>query len=183
MKAIRLLSLLSALAAAPCLPAAANTQGTPSARAELCADSELTVPQALSELPCFNSTPSADARYYIYLQSASWCFYCVQDMPDIAAAYEQMKEKGVELVLIGCDDTPEAALNYLKKYNATFPGIHYKDVNPEKLPGYRPAVGVPDATFVDRQGNVLARGHGAMVKRWRSVLHISAVEKSAEQPQ
>ena len=129
------------------------------------------VAAALKELPSFNGAPSATAEYYIYLQSASWCGPCVKEMPEIARAYEEMKGENVELILIGCDDTPAAALKFLERFQATFPGIHYKEEGLKSLPGYKPAYGVPDATFVDRQGRVIFRGHGAYVKRWRQVLN------------
>lgn len=91
-------------------------------------------------------------------------------MPGIVAAYDEMKANGVELVLIGCDETVEAAQKFLESFQAAFPGVHYKDERINTLPGYLPAKGVPDAIFVDRQGRVLRRGHGYLVQFWRQVL-------------
>ena len=155
-------------------------QDAPATGGTEAAAAEARVPAALSKMHSFNGTPSSDARIYVYLQSASWCGPCVQEMPEIAREYPKMKEHGIELILIGCDDTEEAALKFLNKYNASFPGIHYKEEGLKNLPGYTPARGVPDATFVDREGNVIKRGHGALVKNWRRVLNTGTPQQ--EQP-
>lgn len=173
MKRSFLLSLISALTLSAWLcPLTAQDAQPGAAEPSAPAAEALSVPQALSRLHSFNGTPSADAQYYIYLQSASWCHPCVEEMPAIVQAYGEMRASGVELILIGCDDTEEAALKFLEKFGAAFPGIHYKEEQLKSLPGYKPAYGVPDATFVDRQGHVIKRGHGALVKRWKQTLSM-----------
>lgn len=146
-----------------------SAQETPTPDQEDAAVGE-TVPEALQGIITFNGTPSQDAKYYIYLQSASWCGPCRAEMPDIVAAYPEMKDARVELILIGCDDTVEASQKYLDSYGAKFPGIHYKESELKTLPGYTPAPGIPDATVVDREGRQVARGHGSLVKRWKEVI-------------
>lgn len=141
------------------------------------------VAQALAQLPTFNGRPAADAQYYIYLQSASWCGPCCAEMPEIARLYPEMRKAKVELILIGCDASPEADLAFLQKYHAAFPGVHYQEEALSTLPGYTPAQGIPDATFVDREGKVILRSHGSAIKYWRRIIDKYEAELTQPTPE
>lgn len=193
MKLSHILILTGVLISTACKPeerkapeAQAEAAAQPTAGAEATAASPRpaeSVPEALQGIITFNGTPSQNANYYIYLQSASWCSPCCKEMPEIAAAYEEMKNNGVELILIGCDDTVEAAQKFLDTYGAKFPGIHYKESELSTLPGFTPAAGIPDATFVDRAGKVIARDHGYIVKLWKQIIDkYEAQNKPTESP-
>lgn len=117
------------------------------------------VGKAVSKLKTFNGKASKKALVYVYLQSASWCGPCNKEMPEVAATYKAMKKDGrAEIILIGGDQTEDAAKKFLKKYKAKFPGILATAVNAAELPGFTPASGIPRATMVDGEGNVLADG-------------------------
>lgn len=117
------------------------------------------VGKALSKLKTFNGKASKKALVYVYLQSASWCGPCNQEMPGVAKTYKEMKKDGrAEIILIGGDQTEDAAKKFLKKYKAKFPGILATAVNAAELPGFTSALGIPHATMVDGEGNVLADG-------------------------
>lgn len=117
------------------------------------------VGKAVSKLKTFNGKASKKALVYVYLQSASWCGPCNQEMPEVAKTYKAMKKDGrAEIILIGGDQTEDAAKKFLKKYKAKFPGILATAVNAAELPGFTPASGIPRATMVDGEGNVLADG-------------------------
>ena len=128
------------------------------------------VADALAKFTTFNGTPAADARYYIYLESASWCPPCRAEMPKIAKAYDEMKANGVEIILIGRDATAEAAQKYLTTFKATFPGIFGAEVDKAGLPGFTSADYVPHAVMVDAQGNVVANGHGSLTLKWQQLI-------------
>lgn len=122
------------------------------------------VGKALSKLKTFNGKASKKALVYVYLQSASWCGPCNQEMPEVAKTYKAMKKDGrAEIILIGGDQTEDAAKKFLKKYKAKFPGILATAVNAAELPGFTPASGIPHATMVDGEGNVLADGYPSEV--------------------
>lgn len=186
MKLTTILMLVGLLAIADCKPEERKTTPEPptqTSETPAAAATPRNVPEALQGMTTFNGTPSQDAHYYIYLQSASWCGPCCKEMPEIAAAYPEMKESGVELILIGCDDTAEASQRYLEKYHAQFPGIHYKDSALNTLPGFTPAKGIPDAIIVDREGHVIIREHGAIIKNWKQVIdRYEAQTKPTESP-
>lgn len=132
------------------------------------------VGKALGKLKTFNGKPSKKALVYVYLQSASWCGPCNQEMPEVVNAYKEMEDDGrAELVLIGHDKTDDAAKKFLKQYKAKFPGVLATAKNVDKLPGFAPAGGIPEATMVDAEGNVLAKGYpSAVLSQWQT-----AVEK------
>ena len=166
----------TALLVAACKPE--EKQTTPPAPAEPAVEAPAARPaaepgavgKALSSIPSVNGAPAADADYYIYLESASWCGPCRAEMPHIVKAYPEMKKQNVELVLIGYDDSKEGTEEYLKTFNATFPGIFNGEQGVKELPGYTPASGIPHATIVDRDGKVIANGHGSIVMKWQDII-------------
>ena len=46
------------------------------------------VGKAVGKLKTFNGKPTKKALVYVYLQSASWCGPCNQEMPDVVNAYK-----------------------------------------------------------------------------------------------
>ncbi len=134
------------------------------------------VAKALGKLKTFNGKPSKKAKVYVYLQSASWCMPCNQEMPEVAATYLEMKKDGrAEIILIGHDQDEEAAKKFLKQYKAKFPGTLVSGKNVDKLPGFTVAEGIPHATIVDADGNVLADGYpSSVLPGWKSAVDPDA---------
>jgi len=141
------------------------------------------VGKAVGKLKTFNGKPSKKALVYVYLQSASWCGPCNQEMPEVAEIYKEMKKDGrAEVILIGADKTEDAAKKFLKQYKAKFPGILIGGKNVDKLPGFTPASGIPDATMVDAEGNVLANGFPSTVlPQWKQAVENLEAADSAEE--
>ncbi|MBE6418459.1 MAG: TlpA family protein disulfide reductase [Akkermansiaceae bacterium] len=134
------------------------------------------VGKALGKLKTFNGKPSKKAKVYVYLQSASWCQPCNQEMPEVAATYLEMKKDGrAELILIGHDQEEDAAKKFLKQYKAKFPGILVSGKNVDKLPGFTMAQGIPNAIMVDEDGNVLASGYpSSVLPGWKAAVEPAA---------
>ena len=132
------------------------------------------VPASLAALPYITDTrPSADAGFYIYLSSASWCGPCRAIMPRIVAMYPEIKAAGGEIILLCYDRTPEAGVAYLKKYGADFPPVMATDIMtaPQKnLPGFVQLRGIPNAIFVSADGKTIRTGHGAIVLGWQEIM-------------
>ncbi len=119
------------------------------------------VAKELVKLDIFNAEPNWKARYYIYLCSASWCGPCKREMPKIVEKYPEMKKKKVEVVLLGCDKTREAAEKYLKDFNAPFPGIMIDEGR--DLPGFENPAGIPYTVIVTDRGKVIVSGFARMI--------------------
>lgn len=112
---------------------------------------------------------STKAQYYIYLQSGSQCANCNREMPEVVKAYQEMKACGraVDLLLICHDNNPETALNFMKKYGADFPVVLRKDVNPDVLPGFESAHGIPYWQIVRTDTAEATKGRGPALEDWR----------------
>ena len=134
------------------------------------AEETASVGAALEKLETFNAEANLEADYYVYLESASWCGPCRREMPGIVKAYKEMQKAGIEILLIGADRSPEAAQKYLEDFGAAFPGVHRKDKGVTELPGYTPASGIPAATFVTADGEVLKSGHGSIIMDWKKII-------------
>ena len=132
------------------------------------------VDAAIRKLHPFNSHPMKGAKYFVYLQSASWCKWCCQEMPKIVEEYPEMKKAKIEIVLLGHDSDKRAAQNYLKKYRAKFPGVMVEQC--EKLPGYVKSNSVPHVTFVDADGYILRDGGGSVIMAWRDIISQASPE-------
>ena len=128
------------------------------------------VAQALSKARVMNGRANLGADYFIYVQSASWCGPCKVEMPELVKLYPQMQAANVELILVGLDGTEQEALAYLKSFGAPFPGVHYRDEALKSLPGFELSRTVPHATLVDKQGRLIAKGHGSLARKWQQIV-------------
>ena len=131
------------------------------------------VPARLQEVTYITDTkPAADAQFYVYLSSASWCPPCRAIMPNIVAEYPAIKAAGGEIILLCCDRTPEAGRGYLKKYEAKFPTV-MSDVRTMAgigLPGLQVPRGIPSITIVTPAGELIHAGHAATLLNWKSII-------------
>lgn len=165
MKKIFLTCTLALLSMTPLM--AQEAAPTANTVATALADSSLTYISA--------NKPATDAKFYIYLSSASWCGPCRAIMPRVVQQYPEIKAAGGEIVLLCCDSTPAAGKAYLKKYDAQFPSIllNIRNANSLKLPGFVPPRSIPNAVFVSADGTVMQRGHGGIVLHWRDIIKMS----------
>lgn len=124
------------------------------------------VHEAIAKAKFFNGKPNKKADYYIYLHSASWCGPCKALMPEIVKEYKKMKRKGVEIILMGHDRTESDAKAYLKSYKAKFAGLLDNSPTAKAMPGYTQVGGIPYATIVDKNGQIITSGSGKIVLEW-----------------
>lgn len=127
------------------------------------------VTKAVSETTFLTGTPIADAQYYVYVFSASWCGPCRAIMPQIIEQYAEMKANKVEIILISCDRNEKIAKKYIEHYEAGLPGVFVKAPKALEFPGVTMPRSIPHAIFVDANGKVLAQGHGSIVLNWKKI--------------
>ena len=124
--------------------------------------------KALQEMTFLtDKKPNPDAKYYIYLQSASWCGPCNAEMPTVVKQYKTMGKR-VELILVSHDNSADAAINFMKKYSADFPCILANSGESGKLPAFKFASGIPNASVVKANGKEVANAHaGEIIGNWK----------------
>lgn len=102
----------------------------------------------------------------VFVRSASWCPYCIQQLRDIESVNGALKERGYRLVSISYD-SPEILAGFVKKFGVSYlmasdAGSAMIDAFKIRDPQYAPtskAFGVPKPAIfvVDRGGIVRAK--------------------------
>ena len=89
---------------------------------------------------------------------ASWCRPCLQEMPNVVAAYEKYHAKGFDVVGLSFDNKKEPWVKAIA--DQKMPWVHLSD-----LKGWRTVASevydvnsIPDNLLIDPQGKIVARG-------------------------
>ena len=130
-----------------------------------------TVGKALKEIQYVGAArPDVTAEYYFVVRSSSTCPHCVKLLPEVMAAYTEMRATGkVELIYESFDNSAEAAEQHMNKNGAIFPVAMRAHMG--NLPGAAPLMVPPPAAYViDATGKRLASGPLATVLAdWRKL--------------
>ena len=114
--------------------------------------------------------PDVTAEFYYVVRSSSTCPHCVKLLPEVQAAYQEMRATGkVELLYESFDNSADTAAEHLSKQGATFPAAMRATMG--SLPGAAPLLIPPPAAYVvDAQGKRIASGPLAPVLAdWRKL--------------
>lgn len=100
---------------------------------------------------------------------ASWCPYCIKELPDLAALYSDFHDKGLEIVGVAVRDKPEATRDMVQKENISWPVIYDTQKVPYDLYGFS---GIPHHMLIDAEGVIVSRGEsvGMLRKRLEELL-------------
>jgi peroxiredoxin len=119
-----------------------------------------------SELQTFEDLAGPSGVVLVFVRSASWCPYCIQQLRDIEKVNAPLKERGYRLVSVSYDSA-EVLSTFVKKYGVTYMmttdrGSAMIDAFKIRDPQYGPnskAFGVPKPAIfvVDRKGIVRAK--------------------------
>lgn len=100
------------------------------------------------------STYVGKSNYVLVDFWASWCQPCMQEMPNIVAAYSKFKSKGFEVVSISVDKDKEAWLGAVKQNNMSWIQLNDVDGNGSLIYGIQT---IPYTLLIDRNGKILAQ--------------------------
>ncbi|MGH2589509.1 MAG: TlpA family protein disulfide reductase [Actinomycetota bacterium] len=94
---------------------------------------------------------------------ASWCLACREEHPDLLAAWNRYRERGVVLIGIDFEDTEQAATAYAREMGGDWPLL--------TDPGSRTAIaygvfGVPETFVIAPDGTITAKRVGAVTYEW-----------------
>ncbi len=94
---------------------------------------------------------------------ASWCYpACYEEAPVLERGWRQWRDRGVVVVGIDIQDTPERARAFIDRFDLTFPTA--PDATGKVAIDYG-VYGVPETFFVDRHGRIRAKHVGAVTDR------------------
>lgn len=84
---------------------------------------------------------------------ASWCDPCRVEAPDLQAAWEEARPRGVLFLGLDNQDAREDALRFIERFGQDFP--HVRDGTRDSLRRWG-TTGIPETFFVSRTGRVVA---------------------------
>lgn len=90
---------------------------------------------------------------------ASWCPFCAIQSPHIEALWQAHKARGLHVLAVSIDKTEQAAIDYLKKKNYSFPAALYTRAMEKALPKPK---GLPVVIVRGKDGKVLHAESGEM---------------------
>ena len=85
---------------------------------------------------------------------ASWCEPCLKETPNLIAAYEKYKDKGLQVLGVAVSDKPTHTQSAIKELGITYPQI----INSQRvaIEAYK-FNGIPYILLFDPEGNIIAR--------------------------
>ena len=87
---------------------------------------------------------------------ATWCGYCVEEMPDLIKLYRENKDRGFTVLAVNIGESRQQASLFAQKMNIPFPIV--LDENNSVAEKYG-VVGIPMSFLIDSQGRILGEYH------------------------
>ncbi len=89
---------------------------------------------------------------------ATWCAPCRLEMPTMEKAYQEYKDRGLEVLAVSIDAGPKSVVkNFMQELKLTFPAL--LDPEMEVLRLYR-TFAIPASFLIDKQGIIRHREQG-----------------------
>jgi DsbE subfamily thiol:disulfide oxidoreductase len=82
---------------------------------------------------------------------ATWCPYCREERPYLNSLYREYKDRGLAIVAVSTDKSPQKVKEYLKKIPVDFVVLH--DNNKEAA-GLYGVYSLPTSFLIDRNGEI-----------------------------
>ena len=99
-----------------------------------------------------------NGKYSLLFFWASWCFHCEQAAPNVEAAYEKYRDKGLEVVGISEDSDTEAAVKAIQDLELHFPQI----LDPSRELGKKyDILGYPQILLIAPDGSIVQNNIGS----------------------
>ena len=108
---------------------------------------------------------------------ATWCSYCVEEMPDLVKLQARLQDKGFTVLAVDVGESAGQASAFAKKMGLNFPVVLDEDNTVAQNYGL---VGIPVSYLIASDGKVLGEYHGfsrQLVTDVEDSLKGAAVEK------
>jgi thiol-disulfide isomerase/thioredoxin len=92
---------------------------------------------------------------------ATWCGPCKTEIPDFVKLYDEYKDKGLVIVGISVDDSPEQLQAFMKEYHMNYPVLQMR---PDVEDAWGPFYGYPTSFIVARDGSICTKHIGPATK-------------------
>jgi len=88
---------------------------------------------------------------------ATWCGPCKAEIPDFVKLYAEYKDKGLVIVGISIDDSPEQLQAFMREFKMNYPVVQMR---PEVEDAWGPFYGYPTSFIVARDGSICTKHIG-----------------------
>ena len=92
---------------------------------------------------------------------ATWCGPCKTEIPAFVELYDQYKDKGLVIVGVSIDDTPEQLRTFTHEWRMQYPVLQMQS---DIESAYGPFYGVPTTFFLARDGSICTKHLGPASK-------------------
>lgn len=103
-------------------------------------------------------------RYTLVDFWASWCPYCIKELPDMKQLYADYADKGFEIVGVAVRDKTDDTAAMVAKHELTWPVIYNTQRVPYDIYGFS---GIPHHMLIDPDGVIVSRGESVAQIRAR----------------
>lgn len=102
----------------------------------------------------------SDSRGHVVILSfwATWCPYCIEEMPDIAQVVQDYE--GVEAILVNCGEDAATVEDFVAENSYDFTWVLDEDYAVQSA---YPTSGIPYTLVIDAEGNVVKAFSGSKV--------------------
>jgi peroxiredoxin len=101
----------------------------------------------------------ADGRVLVLYWWASWCPFCAQQSPEMQKLWTAQQGRGLRMLALSIDKTPEVAAEHLQKKGYTFPAAW---LGPELARAYAKPEGLPVTVVRGKDGRVVQAEKGQL---------------------
>lgn len=111
--------------------------------------------EASNGTPLKFSSLATPGKYILVDFWASWCPYCIKELPALAALYDDYRGKGLELVGVAVRDNVDDTKAMVKNKKISWPILYNTQRIPYDIYGFS---GIPHHMLIGPDGTIISRG-------------------------
>jgi cytochrome c biogenesis protein CcmG/thiol:disulfide interchange protein DsbE len=94
---------------------------------------------------------------------ASWCPPCIDELPLLERTQRRLETRNAIVVGVNYKDIPEDALNFVRRFELSYPNLRDRDGEYAQRFGAR---AFPETFVIDRRGRIAALRRGPIDQKW-----------------